>query len=241
MGRCYQKLRKPREAIGSFQEYLAKAPNLSEGERGEIQGYIHEMEALKAEQEEGGKAAAGNVAGAPTGIPPGAPAAAPGSAASGSAAASDGSAEAAVAPTAGTTPEAAGADSAGAEAGATLSIRGTDTDRGHGFRVAGLATGAVGIAAVGVGIAFGIATLSAASDVEHQYDPDRDSDGRRNEKLQWVGYGIGVAALATGAALYWYGRADAGEAQAAHESDDRGHPTASVGAAGATVGWQGRF
>jgi hypothetical protein len=51
IGRCYQKLRNPERAIGSFEEYLAKARHLSPGERREIEGYLREMQALKEEQE----------------------------------------------------------------------------------------------------------------------------------------------------------------------------------------------
>src|SRR3954463_8613412 len=50
IGRCYQKMRKPQEAIDSFQEYLHKARKLSKAERDEIDGYSKEMEALKASE-----------------------------------------------------------------------------------------------------------------------------------------------------------------------------------------------
>jgi tetratricopeptide (TPR) repeat protein len=47
IGRCHQKLRQPERAIDAFQEYLRKAPRLSAAERSEVQGFIHEMEAMK--------------------------------------------------------------------------------------------------------------------------------------------------------------------------------------------------
>src|SRR5882724_440352 len=40
IGRCYQKMKRPHEAIDSFQEYLHKAKNLTKNERKEIDGYI---------------------------------------------------------------------------------------------------------------------------------------------------------------------------------------------------------
>jgi tetratricopeptide (TPR) repeat protein len=42
IARCYQKLKRPDEAIANFQEYLTKG-NLSSGERAEIESYVEEM------------------------------------------------------------------------------------------------------------------------------------------------------------------------------------------------------
>jgi hypothetical protein len=50
IGRCYQKMQKPDQAIDKFREYLAKEKKLSADERGEIEGYIKEMEDLKTAQ-----------------------------------------------------------------------------------------------------------------------------------------------------------------------------------------------
>jgi tetratricopeptide (TPR) repeat protein len=47
VARCYQKLKRPAEAIASFQEYLAKA-KVAPSEREQIASYISEMEALQA-------------------------------------------------------------------------------------------------------------------------------------------------------------------------------------------------
>jgi hypothetical protein len=52
IGRCHQKLKQPDQAIDKFNEYLAKEKKISADERKEIDGYIKEMEALKAEQEQ---------------------------------------------------------------------------------------------------------------------------------------------------------------------------------------------
>ncbi len=51
IGRCYQKLRQPAKAIDSFQEYLRRSSRLRASERREVDGFIQEMRALKAEQE----------------------------------------------------------------------------------------------------------------------------------------------------------------------------------------------
>lgn len=51
IGRCYQNLGEPEKAINSFREYLRKAKAISPDERQEVEGYIKEMEDLKAKQQ----------------------------------------------------------------------------------------------------------------------------------------------------------------------------------------------
>jgi tetratricopeptide (TPR) repeat protein len=51
IGRCYQNLDQPDQAISSFKEYLRKAKNLPADETHEIEGFIKEMEDLKAKKE----------------------------------------------------------------------------------------------------------------------------------------------------------------------------------------------
>jgi hypothetical protein len=50
IGRCYQKMQKPDQAIDKFREYLAKEKKVTPDEKAEIDGYIKEMEDLKAAQ-----------------------------------------------------------------------------------------------------------------------------------------------------------------------------------------------
>lgn len=50
IGRCHQMLGEPDAAIANFKEYLAEAPDLSRDELKEVQGFIREMEELKARQ-----------------------------------------------------------------------------------------------------------------------------------------------------------------------------------------------
>jgi hypothetical protein len=69
VGRCYQKMKKPEQAIASFEDYLARATKLTDAERAEVNGYIAEMRALQA---------AGSVPAPQDGaVPPGAPPAGP--------------------------------------------------------------------------------------------------------------------------------------------------------------------
>jgi tetratricopeptide (TPR) repeat protein len=53
IGRCYQNLGEPDKAIGSFHEYLRQAKRLSSDQRTVVEGYIHEMEELKAKRQAG--------------------------------------------------------------------------------------------------------------------------------------------------------------------------------------------
>lgn len=88
-------------------------------------------------------------------------------------------------------------------------------DRGGRWRTAGIATAAAGAGFLGGGLLFGLSARSASTDVSHQFDASQDSAGRRDETLQWVAYGVGAAAIATGAWLFFHGRAlDASEAPA---------------------------
>jgi hypothetical protein len=51
IGRCYQNLGDPDKAISSFREYLRKAKAVTPDERQEVEGYIKEMEDLKAKRQ----------------------------------------------------------------------------------------------------------------------------------------------------------------------------------------------
>jgi tetratricopeptide (TPR) repeat protein len=72
IGRCYQNLGDPDRAVISFRDYLRKSKTLSADERIEIDGYIKEMEDLKAKRESAKAAEAANA----SDKPPVAPAAA---------------------------------------------------------------------------------------------------------------------------------------------------------------------
>ncbi|HEY7371615.1 MAG TPA: tetratricopeptide repeat protein [Polyangia bacterium] len=51
IGRCNQKLRRPDKAIDAFRDYLRRAHKLKPAEREEIEGYIKEMQDLKAQMD----------------------------------------------------------------------------------------------------------------------------------------------------------------------------------------------
>jgi hypothetical protein len=79
---------------------------------------------------------------------------------------------------------------------------------GRGLRIGGIACGLVGLAAVGTGVYFYTQASYYSDKVAKQAvrNPSDEDAGVRAETMQWVFYGIGGAALATGTVLYLLGR-----------------------------------
>jgi tetratricopeptide (TPR) repeat protein len=80
---------------------------------------------------------------------------------------------------------------------------------GHGLRVAGIVCGAAGLASIGTAIYFYTRAVSlsdkiTAADASTSSSSDYQA-GNDAETMQWVFYGVGAAALATGAVLYLLG------------------------------------
>jgi tetratricopeptide (TPR) repeat protein len=80
-------------------------------------------------------------------------------------------------------------------------------NHGAGLRIAGLVSGGVGLASIGAGLYFYTRAISYSDKVSNQEvpNPSDESAGKRAETLQWVFYGVGGAALATGVVLYVLG------------------------------------
>ena len=81
------------------------------------------------------------------------------------------------------------------------------TSSGHGLRVAGIVCGAAGLASIGTAVYFYTRAVSLSDRISGS-DAPTSSDyqaGKDAETWQWVFYGVGAAALATGAILYWWG------------------------------------
>jgi hypothetical protein len=215
LGRCYQKLERPREAINAFQDYLRRAKTLTSAERDEIQGFIKEMQDLEA-------------ASAPPAAPPP------------SAPARDRE------PPPPAVSVQSHADPAGDTRGSSavtiqtpvVMIQTSPQDleeHRHALRVAGLATASGGVVLIGAGIAFGIAARSAGVAVSKFYDPNRDSAGKRDAVLQWVGYGVGVVAAVTGALLYVAGHHPSEASGATASRTWHLGPTLGVGSGGLAI------
>src|SRR5262249_34661770 len=85
--------------------------------------------------------------------------------------------------------------------------------RGGGLRVAGIVTGAVGVACVGAGVYFGLHARSLADEVADTYTKAKADDGEAANRNMYIFYGVGAAAIVTGGVLYGLGaRAAAGDA-----------------------------
>ena len=196
-GRCYEQNGKFSEAILRFREFLRKAKDLSAEERAEVNGHIAECKAMKTEQDSPAMPATA----VPVTPPP--PATPPPAAPSG---------EAQPAPSAASTVAPPATATAPTLAGVVETAPGRPyTDRvGASLRTAGIVIGSVGAAALITGVIFSIETHSLSNDVtsdaaQRSFSRTTYDRGQLFEDLQWVGYGVGAAALAGGVVLYYLG------------------------------------
>jgi len=87
------------------------------------------------------------------------------------------------------------------------------TQENRSLRITGMVVGGVGLAAVVTGAIMGLRAKGLAdeitSDAQKQpfgtFDRSKYDSGKTAETLQWVGYGVGAAALVGGSVLYWLG------------------------------------
>ena len=87
---------------------------------------------------------------------------------------------------------------------------GDSSHAGKGLRITGIVAGSVGVAAIVAGVVSGLhantlynqARPAASQGV---YDAAKDDSSKTYRKLEWVGIGVGAAALATGTVLYIVG------------------------------------
>ena len=83
-------------------------------------------------------------------------------------------------------------------------------NRGASLRTAGIVIGSVGAAGLITGVIFSIETHSISNDVtsdvaKRSFSRTTYDRGQLFGDLQWVGYGVGAAALACGVVLYYFG------------------------------------
>ena len=185
IGQCYRKLGQNQQALNFFQEYLKKA-SADDPNRRQVEARIRDIEAEAKLQAEEAQAAAAPapapevVQPAPEGVQP-APPPAP---------------AAVVAPT-----------TAAASVEQAVPVSATPTGSGRGLRIAGMACGAAGLVSVGIGIYYYTRARSLSDSVSNSQSPKASDDqaGRDAQTMQWVFYGIGAGALATGTVLYLLG------------------------------------
>jgi tetratricopeptide (TPR) repeat protein len=109
------------------------------------------------------------------------------------------------------------------------------TQPGQGLRIAGIITGAAGLAAVTAAIICGAEAKAYSDSIEKgtRFDPNIANTGKLFETMEWVSYGVGAVLLATGAVLYGFGAASANSPSVALA------PTVLPGGAGVSA--QGAF
>jgi hypothetical protein len=180
--RCYQQNHQWERALDRFAEYQRKAGALPADQRTELELYIADCKAHLS---------AGQTPSVPMQVPlaPGLP------------------------PQQSAVPESRAVQTnpvAGVATSATPAPVAHDGRNGQGRRVAGLVLGGVGVAAVATGIVMAAKTHSLTDDIhKNGYDAGKISSRDSYEAWGWVGYGVGVAGIVGGTALYLWGRSAA--------------------------------
>jgi hypothetical protein len=231
-GRCYQKNDKPRDALEQFEKYVARTKRMQPEDQAKVDKNIAECRAAIAEderrleemrrQKEAEDAVAGRPGTTATDTPAPGPEPSPDS------------------------PGPVGPALPPQPLVETVALQPQPTAEtarpGSGLRTAGIVVGATGVAAVGAGIVLGLASASIRDQItsdaaKGSYDRANDDRGRLYSRLQWVGYGVGAAAISSGVVLYYLGyrAGTAGQPQTALHVV----PTVSPGEAGMAL--QGRF
>jgi tetratricopeptide (TPR) repeat protein len=210
-GRCYEQNGKLDEAILRFREFLLKAKDLSADVKAEANGHIAACQAMRTEREGRAPGAVPVPPPAPATVPvppppatPTPPPAAPTLPPAPPPAAAQPVAPATVAPA----PTAATA--APTPAVETALGQPSSGGRGASLRTVGIVTGSMGAAALIAGVIFSVETHSISNDVtsdaaNRSYSRTTADRGKLFADLQWVGYGVGAAALGCGVVLYYLG------------------------------------
>jgi len=199
-GRCFEQNGRYEESILRFREYLRKDKYASAQIKADAQRHIADCQALL------GKNAAPEPGPKPEAMPATKPEIAPAPPP-----VAEAVREAVVAPLVAPGLEVA-ATSEQLVANPTSQAQNT----GLGLRIAGIACGVVGLGSIATAIYFYTRARSLSDKISKQDVPDPSdvSSGENAETMQWVFYGIGGAAIATGTVLYVLGWRSAGTGHA---------------------------
>jgi hypothetical protein len=204
IGRCYQNLGQPEKAISSFEEYLRQGRNVSAEQRSQVEGYIREMQALKAKRtaeaaaaEQAVRPEAASEARQPTEQP-----------------------RAAEAP-------ATIKEQPAATTTATEQPPPSDTGKGNSKRMAAFVVGGVALVALGVGAVFGARAISKANAVDPHCPGGGcdetglmlDREARTAARIADVAIGVGIAAGAVATYLFIASRDQSGSRPAVTVAD----------------------
>jgi hypothetical protein len=241
LGACYYYLRRPEPALSNLREYLHKKKDIEPHDRQEVEKWIAEMEEMRrggvgakpvlpATDSPAAQPAPAMVPGPGT-MPPGQPPYPPYQTMP--------PAGAGYPPAPAWNPTPGAEPSAGAwpsavpnPAGPTgNSLVAQPETKSSGRVTAAWILGGVGVAALVTGGVCTALATSRFSDVEKKYDPGKESDGKTFATVQWIGYGVGAAAVTTAVILAVTGKRSSGAVALA--------PAVAPGQAGAVV--SGRF
>jgi hypothetical protein len=196
-GRCFEQNGRHKEAINRFREYLRKAKNISAQTKADTERHIADCRALLGED------AATEMSAKPARAPK------PEPVHEGPATSNAENPKVAVAPTP-PAPETSlppRVDLATVADPSLVTPTEPAANPGRGLRIAGITCGAVGVGSIATAIYFYTRARSYSDKVSNQDVPNAsdDSAGKTAETMQWVFYGVGGAALATGVVLYTLG------------------------------------
>jgi hypothetical protein len=185
--RCFEQNSRCEEAVSRFREFLRKATKITPADKADTEKHIADCQAILGQKPAPEPKAEAAPAVPATPIPP----------------------PAAVLPQ----PPAPEQITVTAPPAATAA-----TNSGRGLRIAGITCGALGVASVGTGVYFYTQAKSYSDKVSGQTvaNPSDESAGKHAQTMQWVFYGVGAAAIATGTVLYLLGwpSADSGRTTA---------------------------
>jgi tetratricopeptide (TPR) repeat protein len=169
--RCYQQNGRAEEAINRFREYLRAAPKISASERQRVEGFVSELQAELARRNAARPADTHAAETSPT-----------------------------TEPTTTRPPPPAPPEPEKPEVKVASKPEAPPGDRGQTLRQVGYALGGVGVLGLAFGAYSSYKVRALADDTKQMNlpkgtpDPNEDA-GHRYEKLQYVGYGLGAAAI----------------------------------------------
>ena len=223
LGACYYYLRRPEPALSNLREYLHKKKDITPDDSAEVERWIAEMDQLRQRGATATPAAgavpfalpAAPTANAPvTPFPPATGQAGPAAipemppanmGVPGAPPESPAGYAPYPAPSAGYAPYPA--PPAQGPVGTTAQVpQPAESGGGSGRKVAAWVQVGVGVAGLTTGGVFSYLALKDFSDVEKKYDRGKESQGKTYAALQWVGYGVGGAAVVTAVILLATGR-----------------------------------
>lgn len=187
-GRCYEQNSRYEDAIGRFREYLRKATSATAEEKADAEKHIADCQALMGKRPDAAVSPAPPPEPVRATPPPPVPSQ----------------------PAVAFTPEAplpslAPKSEPAVPAIATATEHQAAPSAGSGLRVAGLTTGAVGVAALAGGLALNLKHNGMIDDLQGGYDPGDHDSSDTYKTLSIVGYAAGAACVAGGAILYYLG------------------------------------